>query len=58
MPLHKTPKGLDGSVPEHRIRRAFQIETLPDDLAALIESGLDKLRVAEDIPDDGDTIVR
>ncbi len=42
-----------------RDRQAYRVESLPDDLAALLEAGLDALRVPlEGTHDDGDTIIR
>ena len=38
-----------------RDRRAYRIEDLPDDLAALLEAGLDELR--NGVPEDGDNII-
>jgi probable addiction module antidote protein len=36
-------------------RRAYRIENLPDDLAALLEAGLDEL--ANGVPEEGDNII-
>ena len=38
-----------------RDRRAYRVEDLPDDLAALLEAGLDELR--NGVPEDGDNII-
>jgi len=38
-------------------RRAFRIEDLPDDLATLLEAGLDELWNSDTIADDGDTLI-
>jgi len=40
-----------------RDRRAYRVETLPDDLAALLEAGLDELSDPAE-PDDGDVVIR
>ncbi|HZZ36543.1 MAG TPA: type II toxin-antitoxin system prevent-host-death family antitoxin, partial [Caulobacteraceae bacterium] len=39
-----------------RDRRAYRLENLPDDLAADLEAGLDRLR--NGVAEDGDTIIR
>lgn len=41
-----------------RDRRAYRIEDLPDDLAAVLEAGLDELWNPEIVADDGDAIIR
>ncbi len=41
-----------------RDRQACRLEDLPDDLAAMLEAGLNELRVPEATPDDGDIIIR
>jgi prevent-host-death family protein len=38
-----------------RDRRAYRIEDLPDDLAQLLEDGLDELRSR--VPEDGDNLI-
>lgn len=38
-----------------RDRRAYRIEDLPNDLAALLEAGLDELR--NGVAEDGDTLI-
>jgi PHD/YefM family antitoxin component YafN of YafNO toxin-antitoxin module len=38
-----------------RDRRAWRIEDLPEDLATMLEAGLDELRNA--VPEDGDNII-
>ncbi len=40
-----------------RDRRAYRIEDLPDDLAAMLEAGLDALWNPETVADDGDNII-
>jgi prevent-host-death family protein len=40
-----------------RDRKAYRIEDLPDDLAALLESGLDDLWNPATVAGDGDTII-
>ncbi len=40
-----------------RDRRAYRIEDLPDDLAALLEAGLDELWNPATVAEDGDNIV-
>ena len=41
-----------------RDRQAYRVESLPDDLADLLEAGLSDLRVPGGTSDDGDTIIR
>lgn len=41
-----------------RDRQAYQIELLPDDLASMLEAGLDDLRALDGDPEDGDAIIR
>ena len=41
-----------------RDRRAYRVDDLPDDLAGLLEQGLDALRAPEVTADDGDIIIR
>jgi prevent-host-death family protein len=41
-----------------RDRRAYRIEDLPDDLAAMLEAGLDELWNPETVAEDGDNIIR
>lgn len=41
-----------------RDRQAYRVESLPDDLADLLEAGLNDLRVPGGTSDDGDTIIR
>jgi|SRR6516164_8929886 prevent-host-death family protein len=41
-----------------RERKAFQIEGLPDDLAKMLEAGLDALRAPEGVHEEGDTVIR
>ena len=41
-----------------RDRRAYRIEDLPDDLAAMLEAGLDELWNPKTVARDGDTIIR
>jgi hypothetical protein len=58
--MTETPKP-PASVPAHQLqrnwgdRRAYRIEDLPDDLAALLETGLDELR--NGVAEDGDNII-
>ena len=40
-----------------RDRRAYRIEDLPDDLAALLEAGLDELWNPQTTVEDGDTVI-
>lgn len=40
-----------------RDRRAYRIEDLPDDLAAMVEAGLDALWSPDAAPDDGDVTI-
>ena len=40
-----------------RDRRAYRVEDLPDDLAGLLEAGLDELWNPNTTADDGDTLV-
>ena len=41
-----------------RDRRAYRIEDLPDDLAAMLEAGLDELWNPETVAEDGDIVIR
>ena len=40
-----------------RDRRAYRIEDLPDDLAGLLEAGLDELWNPNTAAEDGDTLI-
>ena len=40
-----------------RDRRAYRIEDLPDDLAAMLEAGLDELWNPATVAEDGDTLI-
>ncbi len=43
---------------EARDRRAYRVDELPDDLAGLLEQGLDALVAPDAAADDGDIIIR